>query len=65
MEADMRKLVGAAVAIAIAAAGIAFWTKSTVLATGPNGGPADTRISPIDVMTSSTPLPVMEIEDLN
>ena len=61
----MRKLVGIAVAVAIAAAGVAAWSKSTVLATSPDVVPANARISPFDIMTSSMPLPVLEIEDLN
>ncbi len=61
----MRKLVGISLAVAIAAAGIAVWSKSTVLATSPDRAPANAKMSPFDIMTSSMPLPVLEIEDLN
>ena len=58
----MRRLANIAVPVLIIAAIIAFWSKPLVLATGPN---ASAPISPYDIMKSTGPHPVEDIEDLN
>jgi hypothetical protein len=59
----MRKFVGTLAAVFLTALAIAFWVKPTVHATGPESPPAEVRILPSDIMQSSNPLPVLEIED--
>jgi hypothetical protein len=56
----MRKLIAA---IFITAMAIAFWSKPMVQAIGADAPPADARIAPFDIMQSSMPLPIQEIED--
>jgi hypothetical protein len=63
MEALMRRFVGTIAAIFLTAMAIAFWAKPTVQATGPDVAPAELGVSPSDIMQSSMPLPVLEIEN--
>jgi hypothetical protein len=63
MEAHMRKYVGFAVVAAIAALGIVFWAKSSVVATNADVVRASAGISPYEIMTNSKNLPVHQVQD--
>jgi hypothetical protein len=63
MEALMRRFVGTIAAILLTGLAVAFWAKPTVPATGPDVAPAELRVSPFDIMQSSMPLPVLEIDN--
>jgi hypothetical protein len=65
MEAQMRKLLGVALVSACIAAGSTFWAKSNVFATAVAADPTGVRLSPHEIMKSSTDLPVETVVDLN
>jgi hypothetical protein len=61
----MRKMIGIAVVSALTGAGVALWAQSAVLATAGEPVPSSVRISPQEIMKSTTNLPVEVFEGLN